>query len=218
VLKRKRTLALKKIIPICDELELTGEERSLFISSAYKEKSNSDFELEIKTKKNLDDYLYRELIVEWKYYLVLTLFSLSDFKHDLDWMMEKSGLGYVEISKILCCLIEMGLLKYENGKYIYSGEYTRTKPEKLSMVVQEAHKNHLELAKNKIESVDIEQRSFRFVTMPFNSQKMDRAKEIISEFLSKLESELEDENTDEVYRVGVQLFPLKNEKLKNNHH
>lgn len=215
VLKRKRHIALKDILRVSELLSLAEKDKKLFIKTAFanrlNEKSAVQYSsvLETDSKTIIDPDKYEKFIKNWKYHLIIALFSMKTYKNDLSWMREKTGLSETEIIKILNDLVDMEFISKTKDGYSSSVNKTRTKPDIPSFVVREAHCNNLELAAKKIAKIEVENRDYRIVTMPVNIQKMKKAKELINQFLHDMEQLVEDEEASEIYRLSLQFFPLK---------
>jgi hypothetical protein len=204
ILLRKRTLPLDRAMRICDTLELNNSERKIFINSLI----GSSSVISLKSEKlQLDDKIHTKVIEDWRYSFLLTLFQLSTFKSDIEWMAMKMGESTNEIYQILDDLKRVGLITYSDGQFSWV-ESTRTTNEVYSSVIQNAHRNHLKVASELISKVDISKRSYRYITLPANPKKIGIVKDKIEHMIQEVESILDQGDVTEIYRFGIQLFPL----------
>ena len=207
ILNGKRQIPTSKVEEIASLLDLKNEEYDLFISSALRHKFEK-LSPRLEAKKYIEEAIFENFIVDYRYPLILCLMEIKAFDGTLDWLSLKSGINHLDVFDILCELESLGLVKSRGHKYMATGEYTKTKTGRFSEIIQMSHKRHLELAENKLD-VPVELREFRFTTMAINSKKIEEFKVLAKEFIRKAEDLLEDDNRDTVYRLGLQFFPLK---------
>lgn len=110
----------------------------------------------------------------------------------------------------------MGLLKkIENNKYKATDILITTEPEVLSASAQSFHQEMGLKAVESISRFDVNSRSFESLTVPMNKSSLDIAKKTVDKFITDIESIADRENSDTVYQMNVQIFPLVSFNEKN---
>lgn len=130
ILARKANLSLKKGEETASKLNLSVEDKKLFlklieISNVNESQKNSlKFQLYNFDSSNLviSNDLYSS-ISEWHSLALLELISLKDFKFDLNWISEKLSVSVEEVSLALNVLIKSKLIALENGNLIKQFDY-----------------------------------------------------------------------------------------------
>ena len=106
------------------------------------------------------------------------------------------------------------MIEIRDGKFKQTSKPLKTKTDVPSEAVRKYHKQNLDLAKERIESVSLDERDYSSITMAINPAKLGKAKKMISEFKQKLCKELESGEAEEVYTFAAQLFPISARKKK----
>ena len=96
----------------------------------------------------------------------------------------------------------------QDGAYARTKQRIRTTDDVLSMSLQKAHHQNLELGQEALIDVPVELRDFSAITMPASPHLLPKAKELIRKFQDDLSELLESESGTEVYKFCTQLFPL----------
>jgi len=122
------------------------------------------------------------------------------------------GISIVRTEQALKRLIVLGLFtRDEKGNLSRSKKSYRTTDDVVSVSMKKHHEQSLELAKESLHRDDISKRDFTTVTMAIDVKKIASAKELIRKFQDDLSDLIETDDQTEVYRLGVQLFPLSKE-------
>lgn len=133
--------------------------------------------------------------------------------------MELSKLCYpelnaTEIRKSLDFMVQIGLLKkygeyhYEQTEKVVTGIAGCVRP-----TMRPMHKQMAELAVNAVENIPVEERNFAGITMGISRETFCRISQEIENFRQKIISiAREDQNSEQVYRLNLQLFPLTKRK------
>ena len=113
-------------------------------------------------------------------------------------------------------LLNLGLLKKENGKYIQTDKNLTSGDNINSMAIRKHHENMGKLAVDALEAVSKEERDISGITMGLSKEGFAAIKVELANFRRKVkeivaQSESEDES---VYRINLQLFPLSKSKEK----
>ena len=218
ILKGQRRVSRKIAEKIATKLLLDPSERTdLLRDFPEKLKRNTnnrrmrDRDLEA-LKLNSDQF---ELISEWIHFAILSLFRLKSFKSDVSWIANRLAVTEVEARKAILRLQHLKLIHIdENGVMTRTSQPVRTTDDIKDLSLQRMHMNDMDIAKKKIQELNVDQRDFTNFTFPGNPKSMARAKEIIRKAQDELELLMDDEESSEVYRVCMYLFPLT--KLENH--
>ena len=120
-----------------------------------------------------------------------------------------------EVSESLNFLIRANLLsKDEKGNYVQTDKSVTTGPlEVAPLVVRGMHRQMGEIALDAIEGVSQDERHFSGVTLGITQGAYDEIVAEIDAFRRRIiEIATRDSETDEVYRLNVQFFPMSNKK------
>lgn len=119
-----------------------------------------------------------------------------------------------EAEKALKLLSELELIrKGEDGRWEQSDKVVSTGPEVVSLVVANYHKEMLKLASESIERYPADERDITALTLSAKRETMIEIKARIAAFRKELlELACEDEDSDQVYQINFQAFPLTSEE------
>jgi uncharacterized protein (TIGR02147 family) len=134
--------------------------------------------------------------------------DLEDFSSDIAWIAKRLSISKSRAEIVIDGLLASGLIKRENGKLKKTAKQLTTTQDIQSIALRHSHKETLEMAVEKIESISIEDRFYSSNTIAMNRNKLSEAKNLIREFRRKLTALLEDGQKTEVYQFNFQLFPL----------
>lgn len=210
ILQNKRALPHKRADLVAKKLKLPPKEFTLFVASTLRKQMTID---SIQVASDLKNYMmddkYFKIISEWEYYAFLQLLRVKDFKPDMDWIAKRLGVGEPRVHQVIRHLLDLGFIKEETKKgYVRTTPSLETSDGVESEALQASHRDSLEYAKVKLDTVPVELRDFSSVTLSINTQKIPQAKAIIREFQEKLHALLSSGTQDEVYQFNCQLFPL----------
>ena len=145
------------------------------------------------------------------------MFKLTGFETTPQNISERLGLTVIKTRESLKNLLDAGLLlKTKSGFQPTENSSSSILDKPTSKAHREQQKQILEGAMAALENVSIERRSQSSVTMAIDSNKLDKAKELIKNFRRELGRLLsESTKLDEVYQLSVSLYPVtKTKKLK----
>ncbi|MGE3610916.1 MAG: TIGR02147 family protein [Bacteriovoracaceae bacterium] len=212
ILKGQRRVSRKVAEKIADNLQLDPSERvdllkdfPLKLKRNSKKQKSQDSDL-LALKLNSEQF---SLISEWTHFAILSLMRLKDFKSDISWIAERLGISDVAARKAIIRLQHLNLIRIEeNGVMTRTPHPVRTTDDVRDLSLQQMHLNDMEIAKEKMKEISLDQRDFTNFTFPANPQKMKLAKEILRKAQDDLEELMCDEEASEVYRACMYLFPL----------
>lgn len=168
--------------------------------------------------KNLSQDHY-EYFSNWYHPAVRELIRCSEFQNDPAWIAKKlfPPITKKQAKESLSLLERLDLIKKDHqGKYQQTARALSTDREIQSMVVRNFHK---EMGKKAIESIDSTDpllRDISGITFGLPASKIQDLKDQIVRFRKELTSTLGslEEETDEVYHLNIQLFPLTKKDKK----
>jgi uncharacterized protein (TIGR02147 family) len=223
VLSNKRGLTLSSANKVCKGLVLDTMETKYFINliqlnqASTAEEKNVHFQdmLKIQKRKNIrvisaDQYEY---FSKWYHPAIRELVRCKDFQGDPKWIVRKISpmISVIEARESLKLLLRLGLIeKVSETNYKLTDRAVATDKELLSMVARNFHREMCDRAKETLDTVDLDHRDFSGVTFGIPASKFGEIREKIREFRKQLTSSVGslDEDTEDVYHMNIQLFPL----------
>lgn len=209
IMNGKRNVSIKLAEKIAKNLLLDPQQRfellNLFPS---KRKNVSDRDLAEPRYLELNVAQFK-IASEWEHFAIMSLINCKGFKKSPEWIARRLGISIVRTEQALKRLIVLGLFTQdEKGNLSRSKKSYRTTDDIASVSMKKHHEQSLELAKESLHKDDISKRDFTTITMAIDVKKMANAKELIRKFQDDLSELIETDDQTEVYRLGVQLFPL----------
>lgn len=200
----------KKLTPrmadlIIDRLDLS--------KSVARQLINDTNPLQDKVKTKVDDYKILsneefQLISDWVHFAILEMTELKNNQGQAQWIAKELNIDLVRAKISLQRLVRMGFIQIKNGQLFRTTKPLTTTTDIPSSAIRNFHKQNLELAKEKIESIPVELREFTSITTSVSLKKLARVKKLLNEFKFQINQELEGEDASEVYSLSIQLFPL----------
>lgn len=217
IFNEKRALPLKKVEVVAEKLELSPKEKKEFLNSILeKNKKNKKLKITKTNKKVLKEEAAYRIIAEWEHYAVLNLLKLQDFQSCYSWMAARLGIKLSRVKVVVENLIVSEILERNvHGDLQRKTLALDTSDDIASEALKKAHSEHCDLAKEKLYTVDVLKRNYSTVTFSINPKDLAEIKKIIYEFEEKM-SQFERKDAQEVYQMGIQLFPLSSIKEKKS--
>lgn len=158
-----------------------------------------------------------EITSEWYYFAIMELLTVKGFKSNPKWIAKALGLKESEIETALLRLTRIGFIEIdESGNYrdisaknVSTLDFNLTTPAHKKMQTQLLNK-----ASEAMTNYPLEQRSQTGMTMAIDTKKLPKAKEMIIKFQRELSAFLEDGEQNDVYHLGISLFPLTSGELQ----
>lgn len=192
----KRGMSLKRFNHLIEKLKLPMNE----IKSIVRDK----IEKRIVNLKGETIYI----ISEWYHFAILCLLDFPDCKSDPKWFAEKLNIKVSDVKDSLRLLEKLKFIENKDGKFKVCSSPVNATSETPSEELKAYHKKILEIAKEKLDLVKREDRSYSTTTIAIDKSKLADAIKLIEEFEEEMTLLLENGNPDEVYQLSVQLFPL----------
>lgn len=217
IFSRKRAITYPMALKMANSLNLTPDKKTEFLSLIDDELKYKD---NVRKLSNLmrtppcRDYQKLsedtfKVLADCHYYVILNLIRNKDFQSDPTWIADRLGLSEEYVIDALERLKKLEMIDIDQeGNIIRTAKKLTTAHDVPSKVIRQAHKQELQLAAKAMDEVNVNDRDIQSLTMPINKEKLKVAKEMISIFIRQLGELLNDGNTDEVYNLNIQLFPM----------
>lgn len=228
IMENKRALSQKNISKVAQACKLDEKETQYFTILVQWNQSR-----EPTTRKVLWEHLRRlipkdkyyilheyekKIISRWYFLALLEIIYLSDFEPNAEWISKrfKNKIAPEEAEETLQLLIDMGLLKDENGKLIRTQKVLYSGGNIPSEIIQNYHKQNIPIGIDSISDVDVTRRHLTAISMSVRDKDIPKLKKKIEEFQDEILDYVQTiESADDVYQLNIQFFPLtKKMKLK----
>ncbi len=189
------------------------------ITPAMQQRLGSKLGLGPKELKQFDPTLnYSEVMLdlfeitsEWYYFAIMELMVVNDFRPDPKWISERLGVEIGEIKSAILRLVNAGFISIDSdgnwvdtsAKNVTTLDHNLTSPAHIKMQTQ-----LLDKAADAMGKYGLEKRSQTGMTMAIDRSKLPKAKEMIIKFQRELCAFLEDGDQNDVYHLGISLFPM----------
>jgi len=207
IIAGKRKVSPRMAKKIASRLELPSEKTNRIVSALGKrswlaKKSGQQYK-ELRS----DQFA---LISSWVHFALLSLLRVKEPKITQGWIASKLGLSVSVVSDALSRLQRLGLVEKSGDNSLHRTSTPISSPDGVAdLAIQKAHLENFELARDALAALSVEERDFTSITMAINPKKIPEAKLMIRAFRDRLAAVLEDDEASEVYRLSMQLFPLK---------
>lgn len=215
ILKGQRKVSRKMAEKIADALLLDPTEKSVLLQnfpekmnreSKHKNRKVNTEETSAFIKLSADQFA---LISEGIHFALLSLIKTEGFQSELEWMAERLGETKSSIQKALQRLMSLHLIKLDKyGNIVRTCAPITTSDDTLNLSLQKSHIEDMEIAKEKLLSVDVKKRDFTSLTLPVEPELLPKAKEILRNAQLQLEELMEGGKQQEVYKLSMYLYPL----------
>lgn len=205
MLSGKRKITLKILKKMSGKLSLSPIEKKQLLSLTYE---GLDFLEEPVANKylQLKEDQFR-LIADWYHLAILSLTKVKGAKSDVRWISRRLGISMEDAEQALCRLQRLGILQLK-PEFKQIGNAFEVSSNISSEAIRKYHKQNLNLAAEKLESVGVSYREFQSISLSMNPDKVQEIKPLIDEFLDSISSSFESPQGAEVYNMNVQLFPV----------
>jgi uncharacterized protein (TIGR02147 family) len=144
---------------------------------------------------------------------VLELVDLPSTPHSFSAVASRLGISVGEAEATIARLIQVGLLKEVDGRWVTVDADSTTSVDVPSTAIQNYHRQMLQRAHRSLDVDPVESRDLSSVVFSLDSKQLAYAKERIREFRRVLSQELAAmPSKDKVYSMSIQLFELKGDE------
>lgn len=204
IIKGKRLLPESKLLPILQRLKFSPD------------KIDELLRCRKPSTTLLEDIHYTTVISEWEHYAFLTLLDSMHFRFDIPWLAKKLGVDQNRVTAVIENLEKCGLVSIKDEKITAHFSNLRTSEDVISSALKAAHTEELHLAKIALEELSPSERDFSSRSFLMPKDKLPLAKELIRKFRSEINSLCEGNESEDVYNLCIQFFPLT--KVQNGGH
>lgn len=233
IIRGKRPVTRKIAIRILDRLDIDPETAGALVEKLpvkqtrrKRAKASLQKQLKIKpsdqgsqqqSKKRVLNYVQLStdefrLIADWYYLAILSLAETKNFYGDPVWISKRLGIRERDARSAVDGLIRLGLLeRTKSGKLRATGKQFTTTNDIPDSSIRKNHSQGLEQAKEVLDQVPVELREITASIISIDPKLLPKAKERLREIKREITQLLEGGDKKEVYRLGIQLFPLTKE-------
>ena len=155
-----------------------------------------------RTPLDMDQYY---LIADWYYFAILSLAETVGFQNDVAWIAERLGLPKRTARAAVTRLVKLGMLTPDLAP---TGVGFTTSSGLAHQAIRKNHVQSLALAQNSLARDPVAARVLTSVTMAIDPDLLPEAGARLNAFRDELCAFLESGPKKEVYKLGLQLFPL----------
>lgn len=200
--KKKREELLFELLVKYDHTQSIDEKTALF-EKILGEKS--------KGSSNTLERNQYDLLSQWYVVTTYVLIGMNRFYASVEAVYEQlsNKVPRIKIEKAIKILLEMGLVKAENGRYIQTGGAFSTPDEIKAIAVNRYHENMVNLSLESLKNDDIDKRNFNGATIAIGPKNYKLLCKKLNEFRKEVNEMIgNDEEATQVYQLCVNLFPL----------
>ncbi len=207
----KRKISPKIAAQLLDKLAFTNQEKKFFLDSVLNQNSTLK---KISLSKKIEpqvlmDADHFETISEPIYSQLLELASMKSFKLNRTTGSRALKISEAQTQDALERLNRLGFLELDHGHYRRTvGQIQSANFNVSTQALREYQKKVLNLAISKLDEVPISNRHQQSMTIASTQKKIDSAKIMIQDFISRLTDHLYDEDANQIYILQAGLFPI----------
>ena len=154
----------------------------------------------------LEEQKFR-VIADWYHFAILSLMETKGAKSDPRWIASRLG---IEVALVNDCIERLQRLKIieTKPKLRQITAPIRVLSDVPSHAMRAHHRQNLELAASRLETVPVGDRQFHGITFAANPRNMRKIESKINRFLSEISSLMAEGEKSEVFTLSLQLFPV----------
>jgi len=212
ILQGKRNVSSKIAERLAEELQLDPSEKAQIFSPLEKQTARKKVAAQDVVKLQQNQY---EVLTDWVHFALLSLLNTKTYKSDVMWIAERFQVPAPRVSNAIKRMVDLGLVEFDGRSRLKRTKMAfRTSDDILNLAIQRSHHGDLDLVRKAIDQVPVELRDLTSITIPTDPQKFAKAKELIREFQDQMLNLMWTDNSTEVYRMNVSLYPLTKPEKK----
>lgn len=205
IMKGKRMVPLQDAASVMLKLELAPDEQEEFLLSLGVNKPPAT------SAYKLDASKYAILFDEREYFVILAVFRLPDFESSATWIAQKTGIAKARVEVCLQNLEELDVIERpKEGAWKRQHQSLYSSHDISSKSLQKAHLNTLDMAKERLPLIPVEERDYSFVTVALDEKRFKKLKKLVLKFRDEVFELDEQSQGGDLYRVALQCFPILN--------
>lgn len=189
LLHQKKGISEARAESLCRILDLSRQERSLFVRSVVahhsrnpKRRTEAQEKIQIEHGRHTIGNQVLSEIRSWYSLALLELMELDECSHTVEWFSMKLKVNPSLVELALERLMECGMVKYRGGRYLATSVETTTDFDVPSNAIKKFHTQILKRAEEALYAQVPKQREFISMTLAFPQDELDDAKEMIRRF------------------------------------
>jgi transcriptional regulator with XRE-family HTH domain len=206
VLRGKRPVTRKLAEKICQGMALSNQETDSILRATTGGRGTGAEYLQL----NQDEF---SMVSDWYYFAILSLAETAHCSAEPRAIGERLGIRKAEAQAAIATLLRLGLLQQVGERLEATGKQFTSTQDIPQAAIQKNHLQGLELAKEALRNVRVEDREFSANTIAFDCRSMAEAKKALREFRRKFSRKMTSGGNAEVYRLQIQFFPLSKKQL-----
>lgn len=203
ILSGKRTVTAKTALHFSEKLGVSPAETLEWLSCEAEAKGSKHSAL---TEPEF------HAISEWYYFAILALARLKRNFADPAWIARRLNIPLQIANQALTDLVKHGHLEISGGRLKRCSPDVRTKSDAPSATVRRFHRQTLQIASQKLESVPVEKREFIHLSLPMDRKRIKAAKKVLRKFADDFAESVTRGEQTEVYHFNMSFFPVSEEK------
>ena len=200
----KKHLSFERSKEIAGKLRWTEQKKQVFLKRVQ--------EASLKNQKSLlgkvvvDQESFVE-IADWFHFAIIELIKVKNGSVTIEQICKRLKLSKTEASFAIKHLLRVGMVKQLNAsKFNSPNDYEI--PSISHSGIRKYHHQMLTLASRSIEDQGMEKRNLRGLTLAFDSERIEEAKNEIQKFTSSFEKKFSAGKLDSVYQLSLAFFRL----------
>lgn len=204
ILNHKRNVTPKAAKKLLDQLEIDPvHKKKIFLAMIDGHTPQARPSLHLLDEEAIS------ILCDWEHFAILSLLELGEKEKSPTWISNRLNIPLGIVLDCLGRLEKVELAKQENGIWSVTGKQCTTQTDVPSTAIRKANRQYIEKALYSLENHPIEERDITGMTLAICKSKIPLAKKVIADFRREMATLLECEPKDDVYRLNIQLFPLK---------
>lgn len=209
ILNQKRPLSTKTAVKLIRELHLDPiTQKSLLMSAMGQHPTTAESKVLESLIPTLNEEMIRA-IQGWEHFAILSLMETKGFQSKVTWIANRLGASTGCVMDALKRLETLKLIKKSGLRWTLTRTGYRTTTDIPSAALRVANREYIEKALYSLENHSVDDRDITGITMAISDKRIREAKRLIQEFRRSLCEFLESGEKNEVYRLNIQLFPIK---------
>ncbi|MEE8397865.1 MAG: TIGR02147 family protein, partial [Desulfobacterales bacterium] len=220
----QRSLTHTSIAKIAKGFELKKQEREFFEYLVFMNQASTHDEQNLYYRKMLSIKGYTnthrlekasyDYFAKWYYPAIREIVTFGDHSFTPEQIADRLNpeITSKEAEKALRLLLQLALIEKDpDGRWRQCDKIVSTGPEVSSLAITNYHKEMLKLASESIERYPAEERDITAITVSVKRETLADIKARVASFRRELlELASSDENSDQIYQINFQVFPLTN--------
>ncbi|MGE0634360.1 MAG: DUF4423 domain-containing protein [Pseudobdellovibrionaceae bacterium] len=224
MLSYKKGLSVESAQRIANSLEISSREKDIFMTQIEALHSRNRLNRGLAQSRlekmrrerevsELQEDVFR-MIKDWYHFAILELVGTENFQSSHAWIAKRLNISLVETELAVSRLLNLGLLKEESDskkqkRWVATDDFTATTSGIPSEAIRKNHEQMLKKAHLALSEQAVRERDFSSLTLSFNDNEMEAAKDMIKRFRREFNSRFSgSKNRNRVYFLGMQFFSL----------